>query len=226
MAAAAAGWGWAALLIAFFVASSALTRVGAAAKTARTGSVVAKGGQRDATQVAANGAVFGLAALGMVAAPAAGWWAMGAGALAAAAADTWATEIGTLTAGQPRSLRTGRPVAPGTSGGVSWPGSVAGMAGAAAVGLGAITLGAPAAAAVAAVIGGVTGMLVDSLLGATVQARRRCAACGTGTERIVHDCGHHTEPAGGLRWLDNDVVNLACTVSGAAIALTLYGALR
>ena len=42
-------------------------------------------------------------------------------------------------------------------------------------------------------LAGMFGMLLDSLLGATVQGR--------------------------LRWLDNDAVNLAATVSGAGVAV-------
>ena len=63
---------------------------------ARTASIVAKGGERDAMQVLANGAMFAGAAFAMVLRPDTRWIALGAGALAASAADTWATEIGTL----------------------------------------------------------------------------------------------------------------------------------
>jgi hypothetical protein len=60
-------------------------------KERRTGGVVAKGGERDARQVLANGGLFTLAALGSLLAPSPLWEAAGAGAIAAATADTWAT---------------------------------------------------------------------------------------------------------------------------------------
>jgi len=63
----AAGWNWGALLILYFVSSTALSRVGRAEKEERTASVVAKGGQRDAIQVFANGGVFAAAAIAMLA---------------------------------------------------------------------------------------------------------------------------------------------------------------
>src|SRR5690606_31015398 len=103
-AAIGAGWGWGALLVAFFVASSALSRMGAAERDRRTAAMVAKGSDRDAIQVAANGGLFALAAMGQLFWPHPWWSALGVGALAAAAADTWATEIGTLASRPPRLL--------------------------------------------------------------------------------------------------------------------------
>src|SRR5690348_3140453 len=60
--AAIAGWGWAVVLIAFFIASSALSRFRRAAREARIGRIVEKGDERDAIQVFANGGVFALSA--------------------------------------------------------------------------------------------------------------------------------------------------------------------
>lgn len=215
---AAAGWGWAVLLVAFFVVSSTLSRFGEREKAARTGSVVAKGGERDALQVAANGGLFALAAV-LSLGGWAGWAAAGAGALAAATADTWGTEIGTLAGRPPRSLLGWRPVPAGTSGAVSAPGSAATLAGALFIALLARALGWTAGAALAALAGGVAGALTDSLLGATLQARRWCATCGVSTERLVHGCGDATTHAAGARWLDNDAVNLLSTAAGALVAL-------
>ena len=215
----AAGWGWGALLIGYFAASTALSRLGRAEKERRTASVVAKGGERDAMQVLANGGIFALAALGQIIHPDTRWLALGAGSLAASAADTWATEIGTLYGGTPRSILTMRHIAPGTSGGVSLAGIVASVLGAVFIAiLAALGGGTPAAAIVA---GGVAGSLVDSLLGATFQARRWCDACNRETERGVHDCGATTRHAHGLRGLDNDLVNLLSNVAGGLLAALL-----
>jgi uncharacterized protein (TIGR00297 family) len=214
-----AGWGWGALLVAFFVASSVLSRLGAAAKAARTEAIVAKGSERDAWQVLANGGVFALAAAGALLLPHAAWAPFGVGALAAAAADTWGTEIGTLAGRPPRSLRGWRPVPAGTSGAVSAAGTLATVAGAIFVASLALLVGFPVAVVGPAALGGVAGAFADSLLGATVQARRRCPRCERATERIVHGCGERTLAAGGLRWLDNDVVNLLATLAGGLVAL-------
>lgn len=216
-AASAAGWAWAALLVAYFAASSALSHWKRAAKEARTGSVVAKGGARDAWQVLANGGVFGAAALASISLPHPAWPAVAVGALAASTADTWGTEIGTATGGTPRSLLGGGAVPPGTSGAVSAAGSLATLAGAAFIALLASALGWDDIV-VPALAGGVAGAFADSLLGATLQQRRWCDACQAATERPVHGCGTRTRVAGGIAWLDNDVVNLLCTAVGAGVA--------
>lgn len=220
-----AGWAWGALLVAYFVATSMLSAIRGEERSRRTGSIVAKGGARDATQVAANGGVFGLAALGQLLLPQPAWAAIGAGALAAAAADSWATELGTLASRPPRHILTLRPVPTGTSGGVSAIGSTASIAGGAFIAIVAWMLGWPPGTALAAGIAGLAGSLADSLLGATVQARRRCERCGSGTERIVHRCGGTTRLVGGVAWLDNDLVNLLSTVVGAAVAVALATAI-
>ena len=215
----AAGWSWGALLIAFFVASTLLSRVGAGRKERRVGGIVAKGGERDAAQVLANGGVFAAAALMSLLAPEwPGWTAVGAGALAAATADTWATEVGTLAGGVPRSITSLKPVPPGTSGGITVAGTLASVAGATFIGALAWVAGWPRDAVLGgAAAGGFAGATFDSLLGATLQARRWCDHCAAATERIVHGCGTPTRPAGGLAWLDNDRVNLAATLVGAGV---------
>jgi uncharacterized protein (TIGR00297 family) len=221
-ASAAAGWAWAALLIGWFVASSALTRLGAATKARRTAATLPHAGPRTALQVWANGGVFALAALGAQLTGDARFAAAAVGALAAAAADTWATEIGTLLGGAPRSIVTGAAVEPGLSGGITVAGTLGGAVGALAVALpgtmllgGGFTLLWPLAAA------GVLGGLGDSLLGATVQAKRRCPRCQRWTERATHDCGVATEPGRGWRWMTNDTVNLVATFIGASAATWL-----
>lgn len=222
-AAVAAGWDWGALLIAFFLASSLLSRAGRRTKQAAAADVLGKDDERDAVQVLANGALFALAAVAYAAAPSVLWQAVGGGALAAATADTWSTEIGMLSPRPPRSLTTWQRVAPGTSGGVTALGLLGGMLGAAFIQLTAVLLHWPVAAAVAALGGGLAGSLADSLLGALVQQRRWCDACGQATERRVHRCGAPTRVVGGLAWLDNDGVNVACTLVGAAVAAWLVG---
>lgn len=165
------GWRGMVLLLAFFVSGSLLTPA-------------AKGAEgRNARQVIANGGVAALAAL-------AGNWTWFAGALAAANGDTWATEIGSRSRTPPRLITNGRTVPAGADGGVTLLGTTGGIAGAGLIAALSYLLGQRGALAIA--VGGVVGMLVDSLLGATVQGK--------------------------VRWMDNDAVNLAATLSGAACA--------
>lgn len=215
-----AGWGWAGLLLLYFIVAVAFSRIGADAKAGRTGGVVAKAGRRDAIQVLANGGVFALAAF--VSAHAAADLApviaaAAVGALAASAADTLATEIGTFVGGEPRSVIGWRVVPTGTSGGVTAAGSLAMVAGSLIVALAALGMGLTSHATAVA-LGGIAGAIADSLLGALVQERRHCPSCDLATERRVHDCGTATDLAGGVAWLDNDLVNLCATVAGAVVA--------
>ncbi len=208
----------AAVLLTFFVSSVVLSRLGRARKRTRLGDT-AKTGPRDAAQVFANGAVSALCAL------AAMWLAPRytvafAGAFAAATADTWGTEIGTLFARKPRSLLTGRPTTAGLSGGVTWPGTFAEIAGALVLAfVFALAFDRHAFGAVA--LAGIAGAFVDSLLGASVQALRYCANCKRATEREPHDCGANTRLVRGLGWFGNDLVNLGATVTGAVVAYWL-----
>jgi uncharacterized protein (TIGR00297 family) len=213
----AAGWSWAWLLILFFAASVGLSNVGRSIKRVRLDDVVAKGGARDAWQVLANGGVFATLAIISMNSPSALVYAAAAGALAASTADTWATEIGALSRAMPRSILSLERVAPGTSGGVTVLGIFASLAGAAFIGAAALLLDWPTAAMCAAIAGGFGGSIIDSILGATVQKRCWCERCGRGTERAVHACGMQTTHAGGLRWLDNDLVNFFSSVSGALL---------
>lgn len=218
-----AGWDWGLVLIAYFVAASALSRFRARDKARRTEGRIEKSGARDAAQVAANGGAFALAAMLFWLSPRPLWQAVGAAALAASSADTWATEIGTLARSAPRSILNGRLVPVGTSGGLTGLGLAAGLAGAGFVGVSVFVLGWPAAAVVAAILGGFFGCVLDSLLGATLQARRWCPACHADTERRVHHCGNATELRGGAAWLDNDGVNALSTLGGAVLgALAAY----
>jgi len=212
-----AGWSWGVMLLSFFVSASALSKMGERRKAARVGSIVEKGGERDARQVLANGGVCGAAALGQLLVPSPVWHALGAGALAAVAGDTWATEVGTLARTDPISIVSGKRVPAGTSGGVTIIGSAAGVAGAFFIGLVATLANWPVAFAAVA-LGGVAGALADSLLGGTLQARRWCDVCAKATERVVHSCGTTTRPAGGLAGFDNDADNAVCSAVGALVA--------
>jgi uncharacterized membrane protein len=67
-----------------------------------------------------------------------------------------------------------------------------------------------------AAVAGTLGALVDSLLGATVQATYWCGACGEPTEAAVHlRCGRPSTLVHGWRWMNNDAVNALATAAGA-----------
>ena len=216
----AAGWTWGVLLAAFFISSISLSILGKNQRPDSIDGIVAKTGPRDASQVLANGGVFAAAAAIAIFSTCPAWRAIGIGALAASAADTWATEIGTLFGGQPRSIISGQRIPAGASGGITVAGSLATLGGAVFMAIVATSLDWDTAAAAIAV-GGVAGAVSDSILGAVVQERFWCAACQLPTEQPIHRCGTITSRAGGFAGLNNDVVNLLCSLVGALIALVM-----
>lgn len=218
-AAVAAGWSWGIVLVVFFALTSALSVYGAERKLALTRGILAKAATtRDADQVLSNGQVFATAGLLWLGTGDPLFLAAGGGAIAAAAADSWATETGIAFGGVPRSIASGKPLARGTSGGVTIAGFLGAVAGAAVMAGTMLLIGWPRAVAVAAFFAGVLGMIIDSVLGATLQARLFCPDCRTETEQPVHHCGRPTQLIHGVRWMGNDLVNLLATLAGAVIA--------
>ncbi|GAB4483471.1 MAG: DUF92 domain-containing protein [Anaerolineales bacterium] len=214
------GWGAAAVLMTFFVTSSLLSRAFAQRK-ASLHNIVLKGSQRDAAQVFANGGFGAVCLLAGLLFPHSSlpFLAFG-GSLAAANADTWATELGVLSPQPPRLITNGKIVPHGASGGVTWVGLLASL-------LGALLIGGVAAFFVeragltlmAVCLGGLLGSLLDSSLGASLQAVYFCPRCQKETERYpLHSCGEATVFRRGVAWLNNDWVNFACTVLGGVVA--------
>ena len=247
---------WALMLLVFFISSSVLSRLFRQRKQSLE-EHYAKGSERDAWQVLANGGLAGLFVLAHAFYPMQAWpWIGFAAALAAANADTWATELGALSSKLPRLISNGRTVQPGTSGGVTLAGLLAALAGAGVVSLvgvifwrgatGLSLVGVPFTVAellgvspvnfslesraiwlVILTLAGLAGSLVDSLLGATLQAVYHCPVCDKETERHpMHSCGTSTVWVRGLKWVNNDLVNLACTLSAALAALGTWLVIR
>jgi uncharacterized protein (TIGR00297 family) len=235
-----AGAAWAIVLLAFFVSSSLLSKLFHVKKRGIDANF-AKGSRRDASQVFANGGVAGLIALtffllNMFDAPQDVLhflWLAFAASLGAANADTWGTELGVLNPRQPLFITTFRRVPKGTSGAVSLAGSLAALSGSMLVALVALCcrLFGLAPAGVISIwldfvlisAAGLLGAFVDSFLGATMQAVFFCSSCEKETERHPkHSCGSPTTLVRGKRWLNNDGVNLACTLSAALLIWAVF----
>jgi uncharacterized protein (TIGR00297 family) len=220
------GLPWTVLLLTFFITSSALSRVFKQRKAALA-EKYSKGDRRDYGQVLANGALGALLAIGYYIPPRHAWiWVAFAGCMAAVNADTWSTELGVLSPVLPRMITTRQPVERGTSGGVTLVGTLAALGGAALVAVMAVIFGPhyewlPSLGII--ILGGLVGALVDSVLGATVQAIYWCPTCQKETERHPnHTCGSQTQQVRGLSWVNNDVVNFVCSLTGAIVAAGLW----
>ncbi|MBI5829902.1 MAG: DUF92 domain-containing protein [Chloroflexi bacterium] len=230
-----AGPSGAALLLTFFLSSSALSRFKESQKESLA-EKFSKGSQRDLAQALANGGAAALCAVGWGLTHGPLWWVGLCAALAAANADTWATELGVLSPHAPRLVSNGKTVEVGTSGGISLWGTAAALAGSLLIAFTAFiaTLLDPTLSSILPytytpiliTFAGLAASLFDSLLGATVQAIYYCDVCRKETERHpLHRCGAPTRPLRGWRWLDNDWVNFAATVAGAACAVALWALL-
>lgn len=214
------GLEWAILLLTFFITSSGLSR---AFKKRKQGlnEKFSKGHERDAGQVFGNGGLATLFVLVHALFPESIiGWAGFAASLAAVNADTWATELGVLNPTPPRMITDlSKRVEKGTSGGVSLWGTLASLLGAAVIALPAAWFAGHWLLFPLISLAGLAGSLFDSFLGATVQAMYFCPADQKETEKHpLHTCGTQTVHVRGWTWLDNDWVNLACSLAGALVA--------
>ncbi len=221
---------WSVLLLLFFISSSLLSRLFKQRKIS-VSEKFSKGSQRDWGQVLANGGLGAMLVVVHTLLPTQAWpWVAFVGAMAAVNADTWATELGVLSSSPPRLITSGEIVEQGTSGGVTLLGTIATLLGAFLIGLGAAIfdpLLSPSTGfwvlIFVATLGGLAGSLFDSLLGATGQAIYYCSACQKETERYpLHVCGTQTYLIRGWGWLNNDLVNLACSLFGALVAVGVW----
>lgn len=218
-------------LVAFFVSSSILSVLGKARKRQMAGHSEA-GSRRDAWQVWANGGTaVALVILHRVLAfhipldTNRVIQVLFLASIATVNADTWATEIGGLLAKSPRLLSTWRTAPAGTSGAISIAGTLAAAFGALFIPFCTVRLwGLTTAEFVAVAWAGFLGSLFDSILGAGMQGQYRDRATGTVTENAVID-GRKGNLVHGLAWIDNNVVNLLASISGAVFCWVLlhYG---
>ncbi len=223
------GWAWGAVLIAFFVLSSALSFYRRREKRSLA-EKFAKGSRRDVGQVLANGGLGLLLALAFLLSGEAQvrrlLFAAYVGAMATVNADTWATEIGVLGRGEPRLITTGQVVERGTSGGVTLVGTASALLGGAAMGLvAALFEGAFRRWLLIGAVGGLAGALFDSLLGATVQAIYYSERRRKETERSHEADGTPNRLLRGWVWMDNDKVNFISSMVGALVAALLQALL-
>ena len=214
------GWKWTVPIVVFFVLSSILSGIGKKRKK-EFGSLFEKTSTRDYAQVAANGGIAGVLMILQYLGPSYNFYPLYLGSVAAVTADTWGTELGILSRSRPFLLTSLKSVNPGTNGGVSWLGLLAGMLGAGLISASAFYWTGDLRLCFWIVAAGVGASLVDSLLGATIQGEYQCMICGEVTEKKFH-CQPDTKGSlvKGFSWMNNDAVNFACAIVGGLMMMT------
>ncbi len=213
------GWKFLVPIGLFFLTSSFLSKILKNDKDKNFESF-GKGSRRDLIQVYANGVIPMLISIWWLYDPSEILYIAFLASVASATADTWATEIGIYSKIAPRNCISFRKLKPSVSGGVTLFGTIASLLGAGIISLSAQFFLQSSAQALLVLLAGFTGSIFDSIIGATVQAIYVCNKCGKRTERSQH-CGNSTVLESGNKTINNDMVNLLCTLSGATIVILI-----
>ncbi len=215
------GWKWTVPILTFFILSSLLSKV-RTKKNVVVEAYFEKSGVRDYMQVFANGGLGGILVLGNMLYPSDLFYLIYISTLAAVCADTWGTEIGTLRKTQTYNILNFKPIDQGVSGGISVQGTLGAMLGAFVISFSGIywvniSIG---GYLLLITLSGLFGSIVDSILGATIQAQYLCRTCKKITEKLFH-CGEKTDHVKGIEWMNNDVVNLFAGVFGGVFTFLI-----
>ncbi len=211
------------LLIAFFVSSSVVTRVGKWRKREIEGEAFVHGGGRTMVQAVSNApaTVLCVAMLLRGGGEAPRLVRAYLAQLAAMQGDTWSSELGVLGLGQPLLITTLRRVPAGTNGAVSLLGFAGALGGGAIMGTALAAAdwfisGTASLATVGTAISfALLGSVVDSVLGATLQYS------GFDGKRVVEHPGPSVRHICGRELLDNHQINLLASLimMGAGLLL-------
>ncbi|GLT49364.1 hypothetical protein SLA2020_229310 [Shorea laevis] len=225
----AVGYRYGAMLLAFFFSSSKLTKIGEERKR-QIDADYKEGGQRNWIQVLFNSGIATILVVviwkltgvqdkcldtkesvlitsligGII------------GHYSCCNGDTWSSEIGVLSDDQPRLITNFKPVRRGTNGGVTKAGLLAALAAGSVIGLTFVIIGFFTTKCTTDValkqllviplsaMAGLSGSVIDSLLGATLQFSGIC----TVRNKVVGKPGPTVRRISGVSILDNNTVNL------------------
>ncbi len=202
----AGGWPWITPLVFFFISASILSHLHHKPYS-----------HRNILQILANGGVGAIFAVIYFFTNFPPAIVLYLGAIGAATADTWATEIGFYSKSRPRLVLSKTIVERGVSGGVTFLGIFGSAMGALMIGILGEEILHLNDLLIPITIAGLTGSLVDSILGRFIQAQFKCSQCGIQTEDRYH-CDHKTKLIFGSKWIGNDMVNFINTIVGALVA--------
>jgi len=189
-------------LFIFFILSSILSKV-----IKKESAIQSKGSERDIIQVYANGLVPLLISLWMYFNPNGDYMPFFLASVAAAMADTWATELGKLSRRKPVSILTFKNVPTGESGGITFTGTLGSLLGAS-IFVFFVWLFFPVYGTLAygIIACGFLGSIIDSILGATIQAKYQLK-----NGKTIEIPEEGASLIHGYSWVNNDMVNLLST---------------
>lgn len=208
------------LFMLFFLSCNVVGKISKHLRKGKTEIAEKKGHRRDLMQVIANGLMTTIAALIWFFTAKTTALIMFGAAVAEATSDTFAGEVGRLSSKGPVSVRNFRPVPVGMSGGVTFLGMAGAFLSSAMIAFCWYIWfrGVSVYAAILVCLMGFAGAVIDSYLGAFVQAHYLDPDTGMLTENDEKD-GRKLELAQGIRWVDNDMVNLISNVFSSVFAL-------
>ena len=143
------------------------------------------------------------------------------GAIASATADTWGTEIGYFSKSSPRLIFSKMKVSRGTSGGITYLGTLGSIFGGFIIALIGQKFFGIENLIVPITMAGFLGSLFDSMLGNFFQGKYKCKECNITIEEQSH-CNNSAILISGSKFIDNDMVNFLNTLFGAITAYLIW----
>ena len=210
----AGGLKWVTPIVIFFILSSIISKI------SKSDNQIHKGSKRDIIQVLANGGIATIISIINFYAPNENLYVIYLAVIAAATADTWASEIGSFSYTDPFHVIKFTRVPKGTSGAISFLGTIGSVLGATAIAIVGSIWNVSLPLIYLIVITGSIGSLVDSFIGGSIQANFQCLKCNNITEKRTH-CNASSLHKSGIYFIDNDMVNFLNTVSAIFILIIL-----
>lgn len=216
------------IMCVFFISSSLLTKFKNYNKLYLE-DMNEKGGKRDHFQVLANGGMGLFFSLLYFIYASPEYIIALVVAFAAANADTWASELGVLSKSNPISILNFKRTERGISGSISLLGTLASFFGALFIAIIFVTglsimndyKDEIYKYILIVTLSGFLGSIIDSYLGALVQAKYKCTICNRITEKNIHH-GKATVLERGIYFFNNDMVNLTSIMLASLISIFMF----